>query len=72
MQNKGLEQNDIDYLESFLKENKTKLSEYDQASLLGIYRRTINKDHKPGTCASCWKKIIKQLKQMYNKQTKWE
>lgn len=70
MKNIELNQKDLDYLEIFFAKSHTRLDLYDQTALLGIYRRTVNKTHKIGTCGSCWKNLINTLKQNYNKQTK--
>jgi hypothetical protein len=60
-----LTEQNYNYLDSFLKLNKTKPNPIEQTELLAIYNATFDAKVGQTNCDSCWIDIINELKLVY-------
>jgi len=60
-----LTEESYNYLDAFLKLNKTKTNPIEQNELLVIYNATFNTNVGQTNCDSCWIDMINELKQVY-------
>jgi hypothetical protein len=60
-----LTEESYNYLDTYLKSNKTKPNPIEQIELLAIYNETFNTKVGQTNCDSCWIDMINELKQVY-------
>jgi hypothetical protein len=60
-----LKEESYNYLDTYLKANKTKPNPIEQIELLAIYNKTFNTKVGQTNCDSCWIDMINELKQVY-------
>lgn len=61
-----LSESDYNYLTLFFESNTNTIVPSQQRALIDIYNKTFNTKEQVTSCADCWRKIISELKQVYN------
>jgi hypothetical protein len=61
-----LTEENYNYLDTYLKGNKTKPNPIEQIELLAIYSQTFNTKVGQTNCDSCWIDMIEELKKVFN------
>lgn len=61
-----LNESDYNYLTLFFESNTNTIVPSQQRTLIDIYNKTFNTKEQVTSCADCWRKIISELKQVYN------
>ena len=61
-----LEENEYNYLTEFLNSKTNQIRPSEQSKLLSIYNRVFKAKETTTTCSDCWRKIISELKSVYN------
>jgi len=60
-----LELEEYNYLGTVLPYLKDKIEPEEQVKVLAIYNRVFNDKQKNTSCATCWRKIIKEMNKLY-------
>ena len=61
-----LNERDYNYLTTFFESKVNTILPSQQRELIDIYNTTFNTKEQVTSCADCWRKIISELKQVYN------
>jgi hypothetical protein len=61
-----LNESDYNYLTLFFESNTNTIVPSQQRTLIDIYNTTFNTKEQVTSCADCWRKIISELKQVYD------
>lgn len=61
-----LNETDYNYLTTFFESNTNTIVPSQQRTLIDIYNTTFNTKEQVTSCADCWRKIISELKQVYD------
>ena len=61
-----LNERDYNYLTTFFESKANTIVPSQQRTLIDIYNKTFNTKEQVTSCADCWRKIISELKQVYN------
>lgn len=61
-----LTETEYNYLTKFFEVKKLSIRPTEQNELLKIYNRVLNQKQEPTNCSDCWRKIISELKQVYD------